>query len=143
MTAYTCPNCNGTGIQNYDPDISRLMQQHCSLCEGEGVVHRKNPFQYVKETLEKEQEKVNCMLEPLESIGLDDRDFFIFINSIEKEVEDKVFTIRILEDEQDPKEQNPHIICLIVFESREIMKSKISTYPEGDKIAIRTQGKWL
>jgi hypothetical protein len=147
MSAYTCMTCNGTGIIGYDPDISRLMQEHCPICDGEGVLHHspneRKSLEEIKEILESAEQERNCMLEPLEKIGLDDRDFFAFINSIEKEVDSKVFTIRILEDEQDPEEENPHLFALLVFENREIMKSKISTFAHEDKIAIRTQGKWL
>jgi hypothetical protein len=130
---YTCPKCNGLGIVNYDGDLPRYKQPHCPLCEGEGVVYKK----------QQPQQDDNCMLEPLEKIGLDDRDFFAFISSIEKETQDKIFTIRILEDEQDENEDNPHLFALLVFESREILKTKISTYEHEDKLAIRTQGKWL
>jgi hypothetical protein len=147
MSAYTCPSCNGNGIIGYDPDISRLMQEHCPICEGEGVLHhtpkQRKSFEEIKEILEESQEEHNCFLEPIEKIGLNDQDFFAFIKSIEKEVESEVYTIRILEDEQDPKEENPHLFALIVFENREIMKSKVSTFAHEDKIAIRTQGKWL
>jgi DnaJ-class molecular chaperone len=37
---YTCPNCNGMGIVNYDSDLPRFKQQHCPVCEGEGVIRR-------------------------------------------------------------------------------------------------------
>lgn len=142
MSAYTCPNCNGNGIVNYDSDLPRYRQETCPVCEGEGVIHRK-PLEKIKETLEEAEQEQNCLLEPLEKIGLDDRDFFAFIKSIEQEVDSEIYTIRILEDEQDPNEENPHLFALLVFENREIMKSKISTFTHENKIAIRTQGKWL
>jgi DnaJ-class molecular chaperone len=141
--SYTCPNCNGMGIVNYDSDLPRFKQQHCPVCEGEGVIRReRKSWETIQET-EEEIDQQNNAYEPIEKIGLEPRDFTAFINSIEEETGDSVFTIRILEDEQDPKEKNPHLYCLIVFESREILKSKISTFEHEDKLAIRTQGKWL
>ena len=139
---YTCPNCNGNGIVNYDSDLPRYKQEHCPVCEGEGVIHRKS-FQEIKEELKETEDQESDFYEPLKSIGLDETDFAHYIRSLESEVNEEIFTIRMLEGEQDPKEENPHFYCLIVFENREIMKSKVSTFAHEGKIAIRTQGKWL
>src|SRR3954469_16823615 len=146
LMSYTCPNCNGMGIVNYDSDLPRFKQQHCPVCEGEGVIRRERKSWETnqEETQEAETEdQQSDFYEPLRMVGLEERDFAMYIQSLEREVNEEIFTIRMLEGEQDPKEENPHFYCLIVFENREIMKSKISTFEHEDKIAIRTQVKCL
>jgi hypothetical protein len=99
----------------------------------------------IKKKHKRQRQRTNraIFMNHLECIGLEERDFAMYIQSLEREVNEEIFTIRMLEGEQDPKEENPHFYCLIVFENREIMKSKVSTFEHEDKIAIRTQGKWL
>lgn len=38
MMGYTCEVCNGTGIINYDSDLSRIEQEQCPHCES-GVIY--------------------------------------------------------------------------------------------------------
>jgi excinuclease UvrABC ATPase subunit len=143
---YTCPNCNGMGIVNYDSDLPRFKQQ-LALCARARALYAET--ERVWETIQEETQEAETedqqsdFYEPLRMVGLEERDFAMYIQSLEREVNEEIFTIRMLEGEQDPKEENPHFYCLIVFENREIMKSKVSTFEHEDKIAIRTQGKWL
>jgi len=139
----TCENCNGTGIINYDSDLPRYRQKHCPECGGEGVVYSKS-FQEIKGELEEAEAERHCMLEPLESIGLDDEEFFRYIKSLEREAVSEVFTLRVEKGTENIFEDgSPYVECLIVFEDKQILKINIKAHDQGKVWAVESKGKWL
>lgn len=62
------------------------------------------------------------------------------IKSIEKETGKKVFTLRIIEDEDEPKND---IEVLIVFEDKNVMHAKITVQAIDGQLGCRVRGNFI
>jgi DnaJ-class molecular chaperone len=128
---YTCPQCNGNGIINYDSDLPRYKQQRCALCEGEGVINH-NPFPQIKEQLEKARpEWIGQAIQELEK-------------RVERDTGKTIFTAIIMDNDDDlAEDEEESIIILHVFTDKSVMQSFITAQVIGDQMALRIQGNWL
>jgi hypothetical protein len=129
---YSCPQCSGNGIVNYDSDLPRYKQQHCPLCEGEGVISH-NPFPQIKEQLEKTRpDWIGQAIKELEI-------------RLERDTGKKIFTAIVMdEDNEFAEDYEEGITILHVFEDKSVMQSFVTAHVlDNNQMALRIQGNWL